>query len=108
MPQLVMHGAVLLADTFAAAAWTSAVLAIGVAVCLRLLPELPAKLRSAVWMLTFTVAMVLPLLMGIHQPSGTVLPESHVRLHGPWALPVAALWIALSLYRAYGLLQGVL
>ncbi len=102
----VMHAAALLDEMFDAAVWTSTVLALCIVVCLRLLPALPATFRSAVWMLAFATAIVLPLLMFLHQPAGYATQAPPVRLNVLWAVPVAALWLLLSLLRTFGLLRG--
>ncbi len=108
MPPVIMHAVVLLANLFVAAAWTSAVLAISIAACLRLLPGISAKLRSSLWISTFAVAIILPLAMLGHGQAGRAMPESHLRLNMMWALPLVAVWALLSMYRAYGLLAGTL
>ncbi len=108
MPPMMMHVTVLFADVFVAAVWIAAVLAVCVAVCVGMVPALPARFRSCLWMLTFTVAAVLPCAFLFGQQITRTAVPSHMRLNIDWALPVALLWMALSLYRGYGLLRGVM
>lgn len=90
------------AGNLISAIWQGAVLAAGVALCLRLTPRLNAAARSMVWLGVFAVLVLLHILPaffghGTGLNSGSPAPfELDLR----WSLAIAAVWIALSLWRA--------
>jgi beta-lactamase regulating signal transducer with metallopeptidase domain len=94
------------ASSLAAAVWQGAALAVAVALILRLVPAIPAAVRSMLWTATFAAIVALHL-MPVHPaaPARTA-PQLHIAPF--WSLPVAVLWVALSLFRAGQLLIGVL
>jgi beta-lactamase regulating signal transducer with metallopeptidase domain len=95
------------ASALVAAAWQGIVLAGLVALCLRLLPELSAALRSIVWL------AVLALVVALHftpAPALSSLTAHPAAFHLPttWSLALAAVWLALSLTRSALLLHSAL
>ena len=103
------------------ALWQSAVLACGLAVCLRLAQRASAAHRFGVWMVGFAVVMVLPflpLLLALReaasgsvaqslaaagQPVAAATPGPWFDLGIGWSLAIGALWIAASAARAVDL-----
>lgn len=91
------------------AIWEGAVLALGVALCLRLLPGLSAAARSVVWLNVFILLVLLhfvPVFAGrpVAPVSGHV-PEIELDLR--WSLALVGVWLALSLWRAGQLILGI-
>src|SRR4051794_21437731 len=91
------------------AVWEGVVLALGVYVCLGLLPRLSAAARSVVWLNVFLLLVLLhfvPAFAGraSNLTSGRV-PEIH--LNPLWSLAIAALWLVLSLWRAAQFVAGL-
>ncbi len=79
------------------------ILALAVALCLRLLPSIPAAARSLIWTAVFTLILALPFLPTPHATS------SHsVAINPIWTIPVAALWLTASLIRATQLILSAL
>lgn len=91
------------------AIWEGAVLALGVYLCLRLLPGLSAAARSVVWLNVFVLLVLLhfvPVFGGSTAgPVSGHVPEIELDLR--WSLVVMAIWLALSLWRAGQLLLGI-
>lgn len=91
------------------AIWEGAVLALGVYLCLRLLPGMSAAARSVVWLNVFILLVLLhfvPAFAG--RPENLTVghvPAVHLDLR--WSLGVVAAWMALSLWRAVQLVIGV-
>ncbi len=106
MLALALHLSALLAELLITAVWTAGSLALCVMLALRALPELPARLRSASWMVTFAVALILPVAMVFRPGMHSTTTTSHVHAGIAWALPLAAAWIILSAYRVGGLFLG--
>ncbi len=110
-------------DTMAAAAagalvsavWQGAALAALAWAGLRLFPRLSAAARSAVWLSVFALLaglQIMPLVggsdaLGARAASGLAI---HPILHlAPrWSLAIAALWLALTVFRAAQIVHGVL
>ena len=91
------------------AVWEGVVLALGVYVCLSFLPRLSAAARSVVWLNVFILLVLLHLVPAFagraaDLTSGSV-PEVH--LNPLWSVAIAALWLALSLWRAAQFVAGV-
>ena len=84
-----------------AAVWEGAVLAVGVAFCMRLLPRLSATSRSVIWLHVFVLLLLLHVLPSFSGPVGVVqpAPASPILLRPGFGLFIAALWAALSLSR---------
>ena len=105
--------------------WQGAIVACGLAFCLRLAPAIPARLRYAVWTAGFAAIVCLPFLpalihhltpvglnsfathpLGLAAASGLASgsPSSPwLSLDARWSLGLAALWLVASLARAAGL-----
>jgi hypothetical protein len=107
------------------ALWQGMVVACGLAICMRLTPRIPARLRYGIWAAGFAALVCLPFLPGavekitaawlgagtggtFWRPFGSGMAsgsESHpfVALDARWSLAIAALWILASLLRGVGL-----
>jgi Zn-dependent protease with chaperone function len=105
--------------------WQGAVVASGLAICLRLAPNLPSRLRYGMWASGFAALVCLPFLPALIErlaPSGFsatpahsftlaagtgISPESSAHLllalDARWSLGLAALWLAASVLRATSL-----
>ncbi len=99
------------ASTIATAFWQGALVASGLAICLRLAPRMPAAQRFAVWAAGFATLIALPFtpllshLPGAASnavPIGTALTASKpwLQLDMRWSLAIAAIWLAASVFRA--------
>src|SRR5208282_99029 len=79
------------------AVWQGTILALAVALCLRMLPGLSAAARSVVWMSVFLLLVLLHLLpMAVRQPS--TLGAAHsapIDLDLRWSLGIALAWALL-------------
>jgi len=106
--------------------WQGALVACGLAFCLRLAPRIPARMRYGMWAAGFAAVVCLPFLPGVIQlltsASVSAAPTDSFGLavgHGPsvgsaahplfaldarWSLGLAALWMAASFARAIGLI----
>jgi hypothetical protein len=96
------------ASALLSAVWEGAVLALLVWLGLRLLPGLSAAARSVVWLNVF-VLLVLLHFVPAFAPAATGLPGGQAAIHldARWSLGIAALWVALSLWRAVQLIVGL-
>jgi beta-lactamase regulating signal transducer with metallopeptidase domain len=92
------------------AVWQGAVLCVGVAICLRLLPGLSAAARSVVWFNVFVLVLLLHMVPAftarVPALSGSHVPAIHLDSH--WSLAIAGLWLSLSLWRAVQLVLGAI
>ena len=93
------------ATSLAAAVWQGILLAVVVALGLRLLPAISAAARSIIWTAAFTLAVLLHFAPQPVSP-GPEIPALHVA--PVWTLVLAALWLLLSLTRATQLILGAL
>jgi beta-lactamase regulating signal transducer with metallopeptidase domain len=98
------------AGALLSAVWQGAVLCACVVLCLRLLPGLSAAVRSVVWLNVFVLLLLLHI-VPVFTPRQTVLasretPTVHLDLR--WSLAIAALWLALALWRATQLALGAI
>ncbi len=91
----------LVASSFVSGIWQGVVLALGVGICLRLVPRTTAAVRFAIWTAVFAVLAVLPLVHAYgFQAAGTVAGhDAVVRVDERWSFAVAALWLTVSLVR---------
>lgn len=91
------------------AIWEGAVLAVGVALWLRLFPRLSAAARSVVWLNVFVLLVLLhfvPLFAGRPAvPASGHFAAVHLDLR--WSFAVVAGWLAVSLWRAVQMIIGV-
>ena len=98
----------LVANSFVSGLWQGIVLALGVAICLRLVPRTTAAVRFAIWTAVFAVLAVLPL---VHASS--LIPNGGVSGHGAvmhvdvsWSFAIAAIWLIVSFVRAVKLVMS--
>ena len=90
------------------ALWQGTVLVLGLAVCLRLARGISAADRFRMWAAGFAALLALPLVpllsafaAGVHAASTpTAAARAWFELDRRWALVIAALWIAASVWRA--------
>ena len=99
----------LAAGALLSAVWQGTVLAIAIALCLRLLPGLTATLRSLIWTAALLVIVALhlgPLVNGaapVTQLGHTSGAVHSLHLNSLWATTLVCLWAALSLLRLISL-----
>lgn len=96
------HLAAIAAAALIAAIWQGAVLATVVALTLRLLPAISAATRSLIWTVTFALLIVLHFLP-VALPAVTaafITPVHPLHVSATWSLSLAAIWLALALFRA--------
>lgn len=97
----------LLAGAFIASVWQGAVLAVSIGMCLRWMPGLASRYRWLLWLSTFLVAGLLSVATLLHAAFGHSMEKAaEIQIASSWALWLAAVWFALSLYRAVRLLHG--
>ena len=88
-----------IADLVVASVWQSLLLTGIVALCLRLIPGLPAGTRSGLWTALLVLILLLPAITVLVPHTGAA--EGHaVHLENRWSLGLACLWAMLSLFRA--------
>jgi beta-lactamase regulating signal transducer with metallopeptidase domain len=82
--------------------WQGTVLAVGVGICLWLVPKTTAAIRFALWTVVFAILVVLPLLHANGFRAGGELTGhgAIVQVDPRWSFAVAALWLVASLVRA--------
>ena len=92
----------LVANSFVSGLWQGLVLALGVGLCLRLVPRTTASARFAIWTAVFAVLAVLPLMH-----ASSLIPNGGLSGHGAvvhvdvrWSFAIAAIWLIASLVRA--------
>jgi beta-lactamase regulating signal transducer with metallopeptidase domain len=96
------------------ALWQGAVVACGLAICLRLVPRTSAAHRFAVWAAAFVTLVALSILAlvsgsaaGVVAGISSAAPEAAARpwlsIDARWSLLIAALWAAAALFRAVDL-----
>lgn len=93
--------AAVVASCLISAIWQGTVLAIGVTLCLHLLPEITAAIRSIIWSAAFVLVIALHVAVtmtnnsSIHQISH----EPAIHLDFRWGVGIVVLWILLLLVR---------
>ncbi len=92
-----------------AAIWEGAVLAIAVALCLRMFPRLSSAARSVVWLNVFVLLVLLHFVPAFAPPAAGVAsrPVSAVHLDLRWSLAIAGLWLVLSVWRGVQFVLGL-
>jgi beta-lactamase regulating signal transducer with metallopeptidase domain len=86
------------------AIWEGSVVAICVAVCLRMLPRLGAASRAIIWLAVFSLLVLLHLVL-LHMgpsfsgPHRSGNPAHAIHLDLGWSLGIVAIWAVLSLVR---------
>jgi hypothetical protein len=96
------------AGALVASVWQGVVLAATIWLALKALPRAGAATRFAIWMTGFGVLALLP---ALHLARGSSELAAHavlargplVRLDARWSVALAAIWLAMSLYRTAGL-----
>src|SRR3954471_10930303 len=88
------------AESLASSIWQSLLLAVAVALCLRLAPKVSANHRFLLWTAVFLAATILPLFSLYHasgQSRSTAPLASHPLVHFrvEWAFAIIALWLAI-------------
>jgi hypothetical protein len=106
--QAVEMGSRMAAGAFVSDIWQGVVLAVLVALCLRLVPRTTAAVRFVVWSAVFLVLAMLPLLRGFALKTGGTMAGHGAMPHAVhvdvrWSFAVAAVWLLLSGIRAVGL-----
>src|SRR3954465_4735281 len=99
------------AESLASSIWQSFLLAIAVALCLRFVPRVSANHRFLLWTVVFLAAAFLPLFSLSHasgQSHSTAPLAGHplLNIRAEWAFAIAALWLAMSIYRGIALLRN--
>ena len=102
------------------AAWQGSIIAVGLAICLRLVPRTSAEQRFTLWAAAFTSIVSLPLVTIVARSmtagAATNLPANaaqplfsqpsirpFVSLDARWSFAIAALWAVAALFRAVDL-----
>jgi hypothetical protein len=82
--------------------WQGVALALGMAICLRLVPKTTAAIRFVLWMLVFAILVVLPLVhaYGFESDAGVEGHTAVMHVDVRWSFAIAAVWIMISLVRA--------
>src|SRR5271170_6395884 len=90
------------------AVWQGTILALAVALCLRMLPRLSAAARSVVWMSVFLLLVLLHLLPVVsrHQSPIASAHLTSIHLDLRWSLGIALAWSLLSLWRGVQLMSS--
>ena len=90
----------LAAAAFVSSLWQGALLAIAVAVGLRLMPKMSAAVRFAVWSAVFVVVLLLPFIqVWMGRAHSGIAPAMGIHLDVRWSYAIAAGWLGLSLMR---------
>jgi len=83
----------------ASAIWQGTILAAAVALCLHLLPRLSAASRSLVWLNVFLLIVVLHAIPDFSSAAPASAHSPRIELDLRWSIAIAAVWLALSLWR---------
>ena len=99
------------AESLASSIWQGFLLVTAIWLCLRFAPKISANHRFLIWTVVFLVSAFLPLLSLSHstgQTHSTGVAAAHPLLHfrAEWAIAIAALWVTMSVYRAFTLLHN--
>lgn len=81
------------------AIWEGAVVAVCVALCLRVLPRLSAAFRSLIWLTVFFFLILLQIGPSFGGRPGGAGPVHAIHLDMGWSAAIVALWAMLSLFR---------
>ena len=93
-----------------AAVWQGVLLAVTVALGLRLLPRTPAAVRFAIWFAVFAIVALLPMAPAWSGSISAPYPIAHpwLTLGAGWGLAIASVWLVASLVRAVTLAAAAL
>jgi beta-lactamase regulating signal transducer with metallopeptidase domain len=99
-----------LAGSLVSAIWEGAILVLGVALCLRILPDLSAAARWVVWTNVFLLLLFLHFFssMDSHLQSGRVFQASPFHLDPIWSFAIASVWLVLTLWRGAQLISSAI
>lgn len=105
----------LAAESWIASLWQGMALAVGVWVCLKLIPRVSASTRFVVWSITFFTVTLLPLLRWIPMPSHVeeapvlqpVATHFVFHLDPRWAVGIASVWLIAILFHAVRLIYDL-
>jgi hypothetical protein len=92
------------AGALLASTWHGLLILAVVWLALRLLPPMPAALRSLLWTAALVLIVALPFLPAPAADADTLLPTKAISLNPAWGYAIAAAWLGLSLVRALQLL----
>ena len=108
----ILHAATLVSaaavSALFSAIWEGGVVAVGVALCLRMLPRLGAASRSLIWLTVFFLLVLLhigPSLSGRVRSGG---PVHAIHLDLGWCIAIVAVWAGLSLWRGTQLILSAI
>ena len=105
MEPLILHLSTAASVALLASLWQTAVLAILLALALRLLPRYAPALRYALWAALLPIALALPLVsLAVRSTPSPLSTHPLLRVDSRWSLAVAGLWLLLSLARGAHLL----
>jgi hypothetical protein len=91
----------LAASSVVSGLWQGVVLALGVGICLRLVPKTTAAIRFVLWTVVFAILVVLPLLHAYRFRNGGMVGHGAVvQVDVRWSFAIAALWVMASMVRA--------
>src|SRR6476620_4896857 len=99
------------AESLASSIWQGFLLVTAVWLCLRFAPKISANHRFLIWTVVFLVAAFLPVFSLSHSAAhadSTAVSAARPLLHfrAEWAIAIAALWVTMSVYRAFTLLRN--
>lgn len=92
------------ATTLIAVAWQAALLTLVTAFVLRVVPRLSASARFSTWAALFVILLLLPFAPHAHHGAS----NTGLHLASWWSVPIALLWVCLSLTRAVQLAAAFL
>ena len=89
------------AGSFVSDLWQGSILAVGVWLCLRLLPRATAAIRFAVWSAVFVILAARPFLQAYVSHTSQALPAhaALLQIDIRWSLAIAGVWVLVSLVR---------
>jgi beta-lactamase regulating signal transducer with metallopeptidase domain len=94
------------ADLLIASVWQGLVIAVGVALLLRLMPGLTAAIRSAIWTAVLLMVVVFPAFsLALHSGNASAAPSVGLwHASDRWSLALFGVWLAFSLLRVVQLI----
>ncbi len=92
------------------AIWQGMVLAMCVTLCLRVLPETTAAIRSLIWTAVFilVIALHLPIPSASHSLTLSSWREPTLHLDFRWSIAIASVWVLFTLVRGLQLVAGAI
>jgi beta-lactamase regulating signal transducer with metallopeptidase domain len=94
------------ADLLVASIWQSLLLTGAVGLCLRVVPGVPAGVRSGIWTAVLVLIVLLPAISAGVPHTGVAAGRS-MQLANDWSLALVCVWALLSLFRAVQLCLGM-